>query len=218
MENHLRFRLQLSDPGDPQQWAMATRHVADMLHPMLSDRTVWKVQMDTYQREIERYGAGGILISEEAFSHDSLLLLSCLEDPMFEEDQELRFFAAVKNMEQWLSLFNLSLEERADFCDDMAGAFALQFGPDVKRRLDLQYRDWKKPIAHFLSGSRFDPAFREREKNLQDLGLPIKNISSYIHMSMNRWFATEQRLMEYMSYHFCGKYYNQLIHHTNGSQ
>ena len=215
---HIRFRLQLSDPANGQQFSAAIRHVSNLLHPLLSDRTVWKVQLDTYQRELERYGAGAMLISEEAFSHDSRLFLSCLEDEAFEEDQELRFLTAVKNTDKWLSLFNLSLDERIDFCDDMAGAFAREFGRDVKRQVDLQYRDWKKPIAHFLNGSKFDLVFGEREKSLKELALPIENISSYIHMSMNRWFATEQRLMEYMSYHFCGKYYNQLVHQTNGSQ
>ncbi len=33
-------------------------------------------------------------------------------------------------------------------------------------------------------------------------------------MSMNRWFVSQQRLMEYMAYLFSAKYYNQILHHN----
>jgi len=215
---HIRFRMHLADRTNAAQFPVATRHVYNILHPFLSDRTVWKVQLDTYQREIERYGKGSMLTTEETFFHDSLLFLTCIEDETFEEDQHIRFLTAVKNMDNWLSLFNMSLPERIAFCNDMSGAFGLEFGRDIKRQLDQQYRDWKKPIAQFLNDDKFNSAFEKRENKLKELVLPIENISSYIHMSMNRWFATEQRLMEYMAYHFCGKYYNQIVHQTNGSQ
>ena len=55
-------------------------------------------------------------------------------------------------------------------------------------------------------------------ETLKKIKLKIDNLSSYIHMSINRWFASEQRLMEYMAYHFCRKYYNQLAYHTNAGK
>jgi hypothetical protein len=111
----------------------------------------------------------------------------------------------------------MSLQQRITFCTEMSDAFAGEFGRDVKRQLNAQYQEWRKPIADFLNGERFNNAFAERTLNLKSMALPLDNISSYIHMGMNRWFTTEQRFMEYMAYYFCGKYYNQIVHQKNGA-
>jgi lantibiotic biosynthesis protein len=182
--------------------------IYEVLHPYLESKVVWKVQQDTYQREIERYGEGQMLLTEQVFYYDSLLFLDCL--PAFEEDEQLRFLAGVKNMDAWLSLYGLSVSERVSFCTEMSEAFAGEFGREVKRQLNTQYNEWRKPIAEFLKGDQFNEVFAVRASHLKNLS--IDNISSYIHMSMNRWFTTDQRFMEYMSYYFCGKYYNQLLH------
>ncbi|MCF6402944.1 lantibiotic dehydratase [Chitinophaga filiformis] len=213
---HIRFRLHLVDDR-VGQYAAATKYIYDILHPYLEDKLVWKVQQDTYQREIERYGEDLMLLTEEVFFHDSRLFLTCMEEEDFEEDQRIRFLTSIKNMHNWLSLYRLSLPERITFCTEMSDAFSREFGRDVKRQLNAQYPEWKKPIAEFLNGERFNDALAERTLALKRMTLPLDNISSYIHMSMNRWFTTEQRFMEYMAYSFCGKYYNQIVHQKNGA-
>jgi len=213
--HHLRLRLLLFEGENELQYANAVKQVYKMLHSYVADGTVWKVQMDTYEREIERYGEDEIIDSEELFFQDSSLFLTCLADESFAEDQQIRFLAALKNIDDWLSLFNLSLAEKADFCEKMSDAFAEEFHTRVKLQLDAQYRSWKPLIVPFLTKNQFEIPFRKREIALKKITLKIENLSSYIHMSINRWFASEQRLMEYMAYHFCRKYYNQLAYHTN---
>ena len=142
-------------------------------------------------------------------------MLTCLADKNFAEDEELRFLAALKNIDAWLSLFDMSLPEKADFCERMSDAFAGEFPGKVKLQLDLQYRNRKHLVLPFLTSDEFDIPFKKRAVALKILSLKIENLSSYIHMSINRWFVSEQRLMEYMAYHFCKKYYNQLANHTN---
>ena len=216
--HHLRLRLLLLDGANELQYAHAVKHVYQLLHPCVADETVWRVQMDTYEREIERYGEDEILNSEELFFHDSSLFLTCLEDETFVEDQQIRFLAALKNIDAWLSVFDLTLAEKADFCEKMSDAFAEEFHTRVKLQLDVQYRSWKPLIIPFLTGHQFDIPFEKRADALKKIKLKIDNLSSYIHMSINRWFASEQRLMEYMAYHFCRKYYNQLAYHTNAGK
>lgn len=215
---HIRFRLQLTGNEGGGQYSMAINHIYNILHPYLEDKLVWKVQQDTYQREIERYGEDQMLLTEEIFFHDSLLFLSCMEDEDFEDDQRIRFLASIKNMDNWLSMYEMPLHERITFCTGMSDAFAHEFGRDVKRQLNAQYQEWRKPIADFLKSDRFNDVFAERTIKLKSRALSLDNISSYIHMSMNRWFTTEQRFMEYMAYYFCGKYYNQIVHQRNGAQ
>jgi hypothetical protein len=54
-EHHLRVRFH----GDPVRLsAVLLPALSDATEPMLRDRTLWRVQLDTYEREIERYGWG----------------------------------------------------------------------------------------------------------------------------------------------------------------
>jgi len=212
---HIRFRLHLATDPVQNQLQTAIDQVYALVKPFSANRTVWKLQVDTYEREVERYGIDEMLASEEAFFYDSQLYLRCLADESFAEDPQKRFLTALKNMDRWLTLFGMNPEEKATFCLEMSDAFAMEFGNDVKLQLDLQFREWKGEILKFLSADDYNELFTWRDQSLNPLALPIENISSYIHMSMNRWFATDQRLMEYMAYLFCGKHYNQLVHQLN---
>ena len=208
---HIRFRLQLVDSIQKQYFAIAIKCIYDLLHPFSANRIVWNVQLDTYQREIERYGELGILLSEEIFFHDTLLYLHCLQHAEFVEDEQIRFLAAIKNIDKWLSLFKMSLQEKVDYCLENCQRFNTEFDSGVKFQLDLKYRELKNLLPSFILSDQYEDEFTERDIHLRKILLPKGNLTSYIHMSMNRWFLTEQRLMEYMCYLFCNKYYNQLL-------
>jgi thiopeptide-type bacteriocin biosynthesis protein len=45
-----------------------------VLNSLLEQNSVWKIQTDTYQREIERYGEKTIEDSETLFWHDSEMI------------------------------------------------------------------------------------------------------------------------------------------------
>jgi lantibiotic biosynthesis protein len=212
---HIRFRLHLASQQNNEPLATAMKCIYDLLHPFCESSLVWKVQLDTYDREIERYGASNIATSEFIFSQDSLLLLDCLKDAEFSEDEQIRFFAALKNIDKWLTLFKMSVEEKAAFCLTTCNSFLNEYKPDIKIQTDIKYRQLKNLYPGFLSSEKFDPAFRERDKNIRNIGLAKENLASYIHMSLNRWFVNQQRLMEYMCYSFCGKYYLEILHTTN---
>lgn len=214
---HIRLRLHLHKTGAASHYAAAVQHLYRALHPYVQNGQVWKVQQDTYQREIERYGESHMLFTEELFFRDSQLLLGCLQNPAFTEDAEVRFLAGINNLHSWLNLYQLTPEARVTFCQEMAEAFAKEFGADVKKQLNTQYQQWKKPIAGIWDSSDFEEHFARRNQYLLNPSLPYSNISSYIHMSMNRWFATDQRLMEYMVYYMCGRYYNQQVHQKHGA-
>ena len=46
---------------------------------LLEQDVIWKIQTETYQREIERYGENTIENSETLFWHDSELILKYLD-------------------------------------------------------------------------------------------------------------------------------------------
>ena len=52
--------------------------------PLLAGGILWKIQLDTYEREVERYGgAEGVALAERIFQADSETVLEILE--MLEE-------------------------------------------------------------------------------------------------------------------------------------
>jgi thiopeptide-type bacteriocin biosynthesis protein len=208
---HIRFRLHLASE-DQNHFASVIKAVYNLLHPLINDRIVWKVQLDTYEREVERYGETNILATEAIFFHDSLLYLNCLQYEEFVEDEKMRFLAAMKNMDKWLTLFKMTLEQKADYCAQMCNSFSKEYDPNAKLHLDLKYRELQHLLPSFINSDAYELEFNERDKNLQNILMRNDNWTSYIHMSMNRWFITRQRLMEYMCYLFCRKYYLKILH------
>lgn len=91
-------------------------------------------------------------------------------------------------------------------------AFQKNIDPNAKLHLDLKYRELQHLLPSFINSDAYELEFNERDKNLQNILMRNDNWTSYIHMSMNRWFITRQRLMEYMCYLFCRKYYLKILH------
>ncbi|MGB3066491.1 thiopeptide-type bacteriocin biosynthesis protein [Sphingobacterium thalpophilum] len=81
----------------------------------LDDGRIWKLRLDTYQREIARYGVDHIENTETAFFYDTLSLLDILENESFQEDEQYRFSLNLHNIGNWLSLFKKSLEDKMIF-------------------------------------------------------------------------------------------------------
>lgn len=210
---HIRFRIQQKEHAAKSNFGRIIEYVCGRIQSYSEGGIVWDVQMNTYRREIERYGEENITASEEAFFHDTLLFLNLLSGKKFEGNDETRFFAAVKNLDTWLSLFQLTIEEKIIFCDTVIEKFARETGHEMKCQVDLAYRQLSDVLPGFLETMIFREEFEDRERKLSKLSLPFKNLQSYIHMSMNRWFVTEQRLMEYMCYVFAEKYYKQLLNY-----
>jgi thiopeptide-type bacteriocin biosynthesis protein len=212
---HIRFRLHLDYTSDTEPLAAVLKCIYDLLHPYYETGLVWKVQLDTYEREIERYGGHAIQSTEIIFFHDSLLFLNCMQHKEFAEDPQIRFFAALKNIDIWLTFSRMVVDKKADFCNQMCAAFEKEFPSGIKCRLDAKYRELKKLVAPFLKSDKFNLEFSKRDNGLSKIFLPKENLESNIHMSMNRWFITQQRLMEYMCYLFCRKYYHQILNISN---
>ncbi|MGH2644388.1 MAG: thiopeptide-type bacteriocin biosynthesis protein, partial [Chitinophagaceae bacterium] len=91
---HIRFRLHLTGKA---KLAHTMNYIYNLLQPFCDNNLVWKVQLDTYQREIERYGESCIGISEELFYYDSLLYLNFIEKEEFIANEQIRFLCALKN-------------------------------------------------------------------------------------------------------------------------
>ncbi|WP_316822639.1 lantibiotic dehydratase [Pedobacter gandavensis] len=208
---HIRYRIHLNN-YQKNDFAEVIEYINQALEPYLVNRTIWKVQLDTYQRELERYGPSNIVTTEYLFFEDSQLYLQLLAAGTFLQYEHIRLFAALKNIDSWLELFDLDLHEKMLFTEQMANVFLKEFGNECKIKIAQQYRELRMEINQYMQGSEINELFLGRGLKKSDLSR--ENLASYIHMSINRWFKTEQRLMEYYVYSFCAKYYKTRTNHS----
>ena len=75
--DHLRIRLH----GDPERVARDfTPHFHEAMQRCLASGMIWRVQLDTYEREVERYGGlRAMSLSEQVFAADSDAVVEMLE-------------------------------------------------------------------------------------------------------------------------------------------
>lgn len=205
---HIRFRMHLVSSSSISAYAQVVAMIHQILAPYVESRQVWKIQMDTYTRELERYGETFISLSERLFFADSRIILSLLTQESFIEDDEVRLWMALQNLDNWLDMYHLELKDKISFTQELTKTFADEFEKPIRIRFDNHYRLKKEQISSFLSQSPINTRFLDERRLLFSKEmLPISNLASYIHMSMNRWFKVNQRMMEYAVYMYANKYY-----------
>lgn len=204
---HLRIRIKLRDINS---YGDVTSIFYQTLNTCFENDLIWKIQIDTYSREIERYGAEEIVDAEKVFFHDSLTILNLLrQNPEISDEHKL--FTSVLNIDFWFSAFNFSIQKRLDFCKKMIESFSQEFSSEFKSHLHHKYRDLKEDLEFFLKSAEMRMQFKDRNSMISELKLSEKNLSNYIHMSLNRWFSAEQRALEFMTYIFAFKQYEKTL-------
>jgi thiopeptide-type bacteriocin biosynthesis protein len=127
-EWHVRLRFH----GDP---AALTARVLPALHdgvaPLLDDGRLWKLQLDTYEREVERYGGPlGVGLVERLFQLDSEAVLEILDMLEGDEGADVRWRLAFYGVDALLNDLGLDAETKLAVLAGMRQAFAQEFaGP-----------------------------------------------------------------------------------------
>jgi thiopeptide-type bacteriocin biosynthesis protein len=140
---HLRVRFR----GDPQRLAAA---VLPALHrhaeALLADGRLWRTQLDTYVREVERYGGGGgIELCEELFRIDSEAVLAILASVPGDEGLTWRWkltLAAIDQLIQGL----VPADERLGHVRRCRDAYVAELDPTGSLRPALG-RTWRAERA-----------------------------------------------------------------------
>lgn len=206
---HIRIRIQMKSDQ------FSGRIISEMhqnLDSFIKKNIIWKISLDTYNREIERYSVSEIDTAEYVFYKDSCLFSKLLGKESFTDNIKLRTFSAAKNVNSWLDVFELDLKEKKDFCETMKNSFAVEQSEVFKIKTEKKYREDQDLFYSFLKNDTFVQLFRERNRDLIKLNLDNQNLKDFIHMSLNRWFLTDQRNWEFLIYYFCFRYYNRCLH------
>lgn len=229
---HTRWRLKLN--GE-KKIGKVIETVFEACKPYTDSGHIHKIQIDTYKRELERYGTNSMELAETLFWYDSVMIVSMLEQIEGDEGEKIRWLFSMRAIDQLLADFNYSTQQKLDLISVLAENFGKEFSLDSSLILQLsnKYRDEKKVIFDFLNRendkeSPYMPLFELLDIKSQksqriiseiislklnnQLEIPIDNLlSSLIHMIMNRLFRSKQRLHEMVIYGFLFRYYRSEI-------
>ncbi len=227
-DTHLRIRFHIPDTGNTGQ---IMKVFLEHLQPYIQQNLVWKMQLDTYQREIERYGEPTMLLSEQLFFQDSRAALQLLDllNPD-ESGQQLRWLLALRCVDDLLNDFRFNPEDKLNLMHHLKTVFGQEFhvNKQLNKIIDKKYRSAQQEIAEILNHSdektnEWYPitALLEQKSaaikpiaseilrlNATDSGLSKESlISSYIHMLLNRFIKNKQRMHEWIIYDFLYRTY-----------
>ena len=225
---HIRLRFLLTDTNKA---GIPVLMLNQALQQYIQHDLVWKVQMDTYQREIERYGAATMELSESLFCYDSQYFTEILRTIQGEEAETLRWLSALASVDALLNDFSFDLPQKIEFISMVKDNFAREFGLENSRsQLSDKYRANRKAVEELLDAK--DEKYLTIHNILQaksKMQVPVANqimyhtekgeklnalLSSYTHMMLNRWFRSKQRMHEAVIYDFLLKYYKSKMART----
>lgn len=232
-DSHLRVRVHLTDLSN-LNIVLNTFH--EQTKEFTENKSIWKTQLDTYQREIERYGANTMELSESIFEIDSNLCVEILNQFNGDAGENHRWKIGILLTNNFVELFNLDDNQRLFLFENLKTSFGKEFGMkrQLKQQIDTKYRTYQKEIDSILNNEKegyraiyklvekYNEMFHkciscvlEIEYNKQLSISRTELISSYVHMLLNRFFKSKQRLHELLVYDFLYRHYRSKIAKSN---
>jgi len=241
--SHLRIRFHINENNNI---APIINHFNNAMQYYINQNLVWKIQIDTYQREIERYGADLIELSEQLFFLNSEMICKTIAIEVVNQDENLRWLLGLKMIDALLTDFAFSLQDKQILLNTLQDNFGKEFGinTDFRRQFGQKYRAEKNRIEKILDKNsehdeEYAPLFKpilenseksvsiiqniitesrkQKEESIRDVSLNDL-LSNYIHMTMNRLFRTQQRTHELVLYDYLFRYYSSSINRYKDSK
>jgi thiopeptide-type bacteriocin biosynthesis protein len=231
-KTHLRVRFHYNNPEN-------IYHIISLVNnatrSFIENDLLWKIQIDTYQREIERYGIKSIELAEELFFHDSTMIVNTIDLIEGDEGEEIRWLFALRAIDSLTDNFLYDDKQKLNLLEGLKEGFGREFGMNkmLKLQLDKKFRNKRQKISEIMNKendaeSEIKPLFdllaqksqrvmpiAKKILELNDkkkLHRPLNDImGSYIHMLMNRLFKSKQRTHEMVIYDFLYRYYKSEI-------
>jgi thiopeptide-type bacteriocin biosynthesis protein len=231
-DKHIRMRFQ----GSPERML---REVCPLLteafSPLLAAGALWKSQLDTYTREVERYGGDeGVIAAEEIFTHDSDAVLDILKLIADDVDSAHRWQIALLGADMLLTDLGFDLPTKHSMAQAWRESFKKEFRVGIagERLLGSRFRALRPGLASLLDGesdNRLLQAarviFERRSAGLRPASARLRALensgrlnaglpplaNSYVHMHVNRFMPFSARQYELVIYDFLTRLYESRI-------
>jgi thiopeptide-type bacteriocin biosynthesis protein len=221
---HLRIRF--FHASSPDFWILVLSRLHQVMAHNLREQSVSKMQIETYQRELERYHMLDYDAVESLFFYDSIFVSHAL--PLLRQniDPDTYWLAALRSADELFSALGLDLGSKIELVKKLHKTLAeeLDTAEDLVV-MDHNYRLEKTKISAVMSDSAsllsddigLSRLFEDRTKAFglilqhhHKLDLPARQelTAHLIHMHLNRWFSAEQRRQELVIYHYLEKFYD----------
>jgi thiopeptide-type bacteriocin biosynthesis protein len=219
-EPHVRVRFQ----SQPEQASALFMQVTAWIQQLTADYgSVYQFQIDTYHREVERYGANRIENCEAWFCQESDILLPVLQE-ISEQDESRRLYYACALTNRMFEQWQVPLPERKQLINVCRDSFSREFQADTQLlvQLDKQYRHYRLLVHDALTNFVVMPEISQYDKRVDNLITQLRTtiankqelnelLVPLLHMLLNRLFPTENRRHEYLVYHLLTKEYTSLL-------
>lgn len=227
-DKHIRLRFHLKGVNAIAQVLTA---INQALLIFRENNLVSQILVDTYERELERYGANIIEETEQWFGADSEMVLGFINATTKENRNDLRWIFACRALDTLLNDFDCNIQAKYSLMESMKDSFAREFNLDkpMKLLLDAKYRENRTVLEQFLAlvfteEHEYAPLLSLIQarsmgtsdiiKSIfekQDINYRSKYLSDLIHMTINRIIPDGQRTHELLIYDFMCRYYKSLI-------
>ncbi|MBV7533801.1 lantibiotic dehydratase [Chitinophaga sp. sic0106] len=233
-DNHLRLRFHLTDPEQSQT---VINEINQAFQEYIDEDIVHKIQFDTYQRELERYGTETMELCEQLFYHDSELVLELLPHIQSGNQEFYRWIFAVKATDTMLENLGFTVQQKLELLSTLRDSLFREFNgnSDFQFQLNNKFREHQQAITGILdeTASAFPLAdliydqFSQYDTEIKNICTEIRIICgkataqrSYrlqkltgdlLHMMLNRFFVASPRLHELVTYHCLAKHYTAVL-------
>jgi thiopeptide-type bacteriocin biosynthesis protein len=229
-EWHLRLRFRGAPDVLLRELLPAIHSAA---HPLFADGSLWRLQIDTYVREIERYGgAEGIDLAESIFEADSDAVVQLVDSLGRGADPGDRWRLALAGIDRLIADFGFDLAARREIAVDLRNGFAREWKsvPHQHRRFGERFRQERALLERIeFESADLSPVLRRgldvlrarsetveplvtelrMRESAQRLTQPLVHVvGSFVHMHANRLLRAAQRPQEAILYDFLGRLYD----------
>jgi thiopeptide-type bacteriocin biosynthesis protein len=224
-QNHIRLRFH----GKMSFYHTIIEKFQEIVKTYIEIGLISGIVIDTYKRELERYGCTSITESESLFFVDSESTLQFLAN--LENNEMLRWQIGLLEANELFNIFNISIVERRTITQDLQQQFFKEMKADqlLKQSLASSLRNNRKTIEDVLQGSGLSNSIISimagRSQQLKPIAVRILEkasagelqvsvpalLKSYLHMSFNRLFVSHPRHHEMVLYDFLYKFYNSQL-------
>ncbi|KFF09395.1 thiopeptide-type bacteriocin biosynthesis protein [Chryseobacterium luteum] len=226
---HLRVRVRVKNIEDTGE-IIAAFH--SKLYRLCELNIIWKIQLDTYFRELERYHPALIETTEHLFSIESKNCVKILKKINSTHNEDFKWMIAFNLIDLYFDLFELDINRKLNLITDISNSFKSEFNfhDQNSKQFNTLYREKRALITDVIKTEHNEAGFKDLYTNLKTIKKELKPIcqellsqckankihiqyylASYIHMTLNRLLPSKNRIHELIIYDFLRRHYESEI-------